>query len=101
MIAIETLDIGFLDLHGINDDLPRKRVTGDDAAVLAARRERMLKVFPGRALDNSLYNEPIWHFVVTAPPGTIVTKAPSSCAGLYTDPDGNLLGLMQDDPSAA
>jgi predicted amidohydrolase len=37
------------------DDLPRKRVTGDDAAVLAARRERMLKVFPGRALDNSLY----------------------------------------------
>lgn len=37
------------------DDLPRKRVTGDDAAVLAARRERLLKVFPGRALDNSLY----------------------------------------------
>ncbi len=44
---------------------------------------------PG-ALDNSLYNEPVWHFVVTAPPGTAVTKAPSSCAGLYTDPDGNL-----------
>jgi predicted amidohydrolase len=37
------------------DDLPRKRVTGDDAAILAARRERMVKVFPGRALDNSLY----------------------------------------------
>jgi hypothetical protein len=44
---------------------------------------------PG-ALDNSLYNEPVWHFVVTAPPGTAVTKAPSTCAGLYTDPDGNL-----------
>jgi predicted amidohydrolase len=38
-----------------HDDLPRQQVTGDDAAVLAARRERMLKVFPGRALDNSLY----------------------------------------------
>ena len=38
-----------------HDDLPRKQVTGDDAAVLAARRERMLKVFPGRALDNALY----------------------------------------------
>jgi len=37
------------------DDLPRKRVTGDDDAILAARRERMLKVFPGRALDNSMY----------------------------------------------
>jgi predicted amidohydrolase len=37
------------------DDLPRKRVAGADAAVLAARRERILKVFPGRALDNSLY----------------------------------------------
>jgi hypothetical protein len=44
---------------------------------------------PG-ALDNSLYNEPVRHFVVTAPPGTTVTRAPSSCAGLYTDPDGNL-----------
>jgi predicted amidohydrolase len=37
------------------DEIARKRVTGDDAAVLAARRERILKVFPGRALDNSLY----------------------------------------------
>lgn len=37
------------------DDLPHKRVTGGDAAILAARRERMLKVFPGRALDNSMY----------------------------------------------
>ena len=37
------------------DDLPRKQVTGDDAAVLAARGERMLKVFPGRAPDNALY----------------------------------------------
>jgi predicted amidohydrolase len=37
------------------DDLPRKRVTGGDAAILAARRERMVKVFPGRALDNAMY----------------------------------------------
>lgn len=44
---------------------------------------------PG-ALDSSLYNEPVWHFVVTAPPGTAVSRAPASCAGLYTDPDGNL-----------
>jgi hypothetical protein len=44
---------------------------------------------PG-ALDNSLYNEPVWHFVVAAPPGTAVTRVPVSCAGLYTDPDGNL-----------
>ncbi len=39
----------------VRDNLARKRVTGGDEAILAARRERMLKVFPGRALDNALY----------------------------------------------
>jgi N-carbamoylputrescine amidase len=39
----------------MRDDLARKRVTGGDDAILAARRERMIKVFPGRALDNALY----------------------------------------------
>ena len=39
----------------VRDDLDRKRVTGGDELILAARRERMLKVFPGRALDNALY----------------------------------------------
>ncbi len=37
------------------DDIPRKRVPFDEACVLQARRARMLKVFPARALDNGLY----------------------------------------------
>ncbi len=37
------------------DDIARQRVSGDDAAVLTARRGRILKVFPGRALDSALY----------------------------------------------
>ena len=37
------------------DDIASHRVPSDDEAILAARRKRMLKVFPARALDNGLY----------------------------------------------
>ena len=37
------------------DDIPRQRTPRDDGEILKARRKRMLKVFPGRALDNALY----------------------------------------------
>lgn len=36
-------------------DLAHQRVALDEDAILAARRRRMLKVFPARALDNALY----------------------------------------------
>ena len=38
-----------------HDDIASHRVPSDDKAILAARRKRMLKVLPARALDNGLY----------------------------------------------
>lgn len=37
------------------DDIERKRTAVDNDAILRSRRERMMKVFPARALDNALY----------------------------------------------
>ena len=39
----------------VRDDIERKRAPVDNDLILKARRERMMKVFPARALDNGLY----------------------------------------------
>jgi len=52
---------------------------------------------PG-ALDSSLSGDPVRVFGVTIPPGTKVTRAPASCAGLYTDADGDLVEALPGKP---
>lgn len=39
----------------VRDEIESKRTTIDNDAILKARRERMMKVFPARALDNGMY----------------------------------------------
>jgi predicted amidohydrolase len=39
----------------VKDDIPSQRVPVDDDAILEARRKRMLKIFPSRAIDNAMY----------------------------------------------
>ena len=39
----------------VKDDIPSQRVPVDDDMILEARRKRMLKVFPSRAIDNAMY----------------------------------------------
>jgi predicted amidohydrolase len=39
----------------VQDDIPRFRTGRNDTTILASRRNRMLKVFPSRALDNGMY----------------------------------------------